>query len=147
MKILKESRDISKGIFWVVWDIDGDINSGKIMALSIPCDRDGNPTIELPTGWGNSKKGNNNTHKKSWKFLVSDATRGIRNHAWNYFPRGRLEIDNNTAVIYVNSNISQDNYQNKILKEFGINGSGMQVKWVVDGSDHYDCHLDNDNIK
>lgn len=121
---LRESSDPNKGIFWFVKkDEDDELH---ILYLDIPIDSE---------FVGNSKNGLTYTHEKTWEDLASDEPSEIRNKEWNYFPRGRVEIRNNKATIYLNPHINIPMYQESIIKAFNL--QRIPHRFVSDGSSHY----------
>lgn len=128
---LKESRDPKKGIFWFI--DRGDSDHIEILYLDIPDD---------PDFRGNSKNGMTYTHEKTWKDLVSSYPSDIRNKPWNHYPRGRVELHNNRAIIYLNPNIYTPECQKDIIDAFNL--QKLSTRFISDGSSHYKCHLDQD---
>lgn len=126
---LYEAKEPSKGIFWFVKS-EGD-NEFDILYLDIPND---------PNFIGNSKNGLTYTHEKTWKDLISGLPGDIKNKNWNYFPRGRVELKNNKATIYLNPNINKPEYQDKIIDAFHLHR--ISYRFIPDGSDHYKSYLD-----
>lgn len=69
----------------------------------------------------------------------------LRRFPWDYFPRGRVEIRNNKAIIFINPNIIIcDLYKQRIIKEF--HSESIEVKVIVDNSAHYHCHAGHISI-
>lgn len=123
MKILKRtgvtSSVQSKGLFWVVDD----------ELLAFPYDPD-------DFEFAKSKNGLTYTHRKLWPKIAQKHS----NKPYNYYPRGRVDIDNKgRSVIYVNLNVSEDDLK-EIRRQFGIREEPI-VKY--DNSSHYRCHLDD----
>lgn len=137
MKILKEDTELYKGIFWIV-DQD-DIESNKKYCFVIPCSSDG-----VSTSVDNSciaKSGDTYNHKKYWSMLSKEYT---HNKPFDYYPRGRVEIMNGKATIYLNPNIATQEIMDFIVEQFHLtkyNGIN-KVRLFVDGSEHYKCYLD-----
>ena len=112
--------------------------------FDIPCDPDGNPknthSVKL-----NSKSGNTYNHKKLWEEEIKSNPnhKPYNKKDYNYYPRGRVEISNNKATIYLNPNINKENIISKIKREFGLSTYNIQeVRVVIDGSAHYQCFID-----
>ena len=121
MKRLKkiECASQSKGIFW--YTDDG--------LLAFPYDPNEHTS-------GLSKNGLTYTHKKLWPYIAGK----YKKHPYNYFPRGRVEIDNKgRSVIYMNPNVPESVLPD-IRVEFGIRDEEI-VKY--DNSNHYRCYLDD----
>ena len=61
------------------------------------------------------------------------------NNPFNYYPRGRVELNNKgDPIIYMNPNISED-YIPMIMELFGIK---EVPKIHYDSSEHYKCSFD-----
>ena len=61
----------------------------------------------------------------------------IRNRAWNYFPRGRVEIANGKATVYYNPVLSEwADFETAVVREFELDGFPM--RFVPDHSSHYE---------
>ncbi len=89
--------------------------------------------FEGETNIGVSKSGNNYNHRLLWDYIKP---RGC-NKPYNYYPRGRVEINSkNIPIIYVNCNIDNDIIE-QIVELFELN---ITPKIHYDGSNHYKCH-------
>ena len=134
---------LSSGIFWVLSD-NTDLSEHIFLMFNIPCDSDGNPSntqfIEF-----NSKSGNNYNHKKVWESEVKNNSnyKPYNKKEYNYYPRGRVEISRNRAVIYLNLHLNMPWVINIIKMEFGLTAENIQnIRIIPDGFDHYRCFLD-----
>lgn len=137
-KYLNENKSLQKGIFWIV-DLDNIDNNSKY-CFTIDSDINGNPLCDPELL--NSKNGETYNHEKTWNQLDKKYT---FNKKYNYFPRGRVEINRGKATIYLNPNINTDEVIDFIIDNFHLterNGI-TNIKIVSDGSDHYKCYLDN----
>lgn len=135
MKIL-ESRELSKGIFWVK-DASNIEDSG--IFLDIPCTPEGDA---FDSSGLNAKNGTTYNHERTWPLLGTSITEG---KPYNYYPRGRVHIANDKATIFANPNIANEELLNWCVQKFNlieINGI-KKVRVVADGSDHYKCYLDS----
>ena len=94
MKILLEDTDLHKGIFWIK-DINDIENS--ILYFTINCNSNGN-NISDPEEYNVSRDGLSYNHKNTWSKLSSKYT---NNKSFDYYPRGRVEIRNKKATIYI----------------------------------------------
>ena len=130
MKTLRESKEPCTGIFWFVQK-DEEIEKFQILYLDIPQD------AEIQ---GNSRNGLTFTHKNTWSDLSISCEKSIKNKQWDYFPRGRVEIRNNKATVYLNPNINTPEYQKDIIDAFNLHR--INTKFISDGSTHYKCFLD-----
>lgn len=139
MVYLRESRDLSRGIFWIT-DMDN-IDNNKLY-FQIPCDKNGNvqsqPNVSLDL---NAKSGTTYNHERTWSQLGSKYT---HNKPFNYYPRGRVEIANGKATIYLSSHIATEEVKQWCIGKFNLTSvQGItKVRLVADGSAHYKCHLD-----
>ena len=136
MKIL-ESRELSKGIFWV--KNPEDINNSGIF-LDIPCNADGTPQ---DSSYLNAKTGTTYNHERTWQLLDNKITDG---KPFNYYPRGRVEIANGKATIFANPNIVGEELVNWCTEKFhltSLNGI-RKIRVIADGSSHYKCYLDKE---
>lgn len=120
MKIINEmAKETCPGVFW---DIDG-----KLLAY---------PFVEGDYVEGQAKSGVTYNHKKLWDLIKP---RDCSNKPYNYFPRGRVVIDNKgRPVIYMNPNVSEDLIDD-IKIEFGLR---EVPKIHYDSSEHYKSYQD-----
>ena len=135
---LNEDSQLYQGIFWIV-DLDN-IENNKDYCFLIPCNSDG---VVIDDGLSlTAKSGTTHNHEKVWKMLNSKLT---RNKPFNYYPRGRVQINNSKAIIYLNPNIAYDEVIDFIKEEFNLsNYNGIKkIITKVDGSNHYKCYLDD----
>ena len=137
--ILNEDSNLYKGIFWIK-DTD-DISSSKLY-FQIPCDSNGYITDSTDINF-TSKSGNSFNHKNTWNTLTKRET---DNKPFDYYPRGRVEISNGKAIIYVNPNIANDELKNWCIDKFNLTPHNGIKNVIIkpDNSNHYKCHLDDD---
>lgn len=135
--LLKESSELFKGIFWIV-DPEN-MNENKKYCFMIPTDSEGNNISGMEL---NSKNELTLNHERVWKELPKKLTHNL---SFNYYPRGRVEISHEKAIIYVNPNICTEEIKQFIIEEFNLYSLNdiKSVRIVADGSFHYKCHLDN----
>jgi hypothetical protein len=138
-----EEKQLCSGIFWILSDYY-DLSDYELLMFNIPCDPDGNPhnthSIAL-----NSKSGNTYNHKKLWESEVKNNSkyRPYNKKSYDYYPRGRIEISNNRAVIYLNPHINKPDLIDIIKQNFGLFLYNIsEVRIIADGSEHYQCFLD-----
>ena len=141
---------MNKGIFWIICNyelINGnllvDFSDYKLLSILIPC-RDGGDIINSSPTLLNSKKGNSITHKMAWNTTIindREYSRLLRRYSYNYFPRGRVEITNEKAMIFLNPFIYHDFIISDIIEKFGIRAA-KSIKIIADNSSHYDCFQD-----
>lgn len=112
-------REASRGVFWYI--------DGKLFAFSY---RENAFTSSL------AASGNTYVHKKLW----AEARPKGCNKPYNYFPRGRVEINSKgKAIIYMNPHI-EESIIPEIMTQFGLK---EHPEIIYDNSFHYRCHLDN----
>jgi hypothetical protein len=134
-----------RGIFWVISD-GADFEDHILLAFKIACDRCGNIT-EAPPIPLNSKNGGTYNHKAVWDHQIKNnpAYKPYNKTAFDHYPRGRVEISNDKAVIYLNPFINRLIIIEKIKNAFGLNENNIrQIRVINDNSAHYACYLNND---
>ena len=127
-----------KGIFWCK-----NINSEnpELIVISSECDRNG---IPLEHTAFSSKSGENYNHRSEWANLDRRLTGG---HPYNYYPRGRVEIRNGKALIFLNPVLDNEVILKRILTAFELHGSDELGSITIkrDGSQHYQYHSFTDD--
>lgn len=124
-----------KGIFWIK-DLDN-LSQSMICAM-IPCNKNGDiidSNIDISVL---GKSGNNYNHKLYWEKLPNKIT---NNKSFDYYSRGRVEIENLKADIYVTDYLVEykDEVLNIIINKFNLTSANgiTQIKMHNDGSNHY----------
>lgn len=139
--------ELSKGIFWFTCSFAGedeecDFSDTEIIAMPVPCDSEGRPKKGDMNF--NSRKGDSFTHKETWS-LLAGKRKELRRRPWNYFPRGRVEIGGNKAIIFINPHIAScGSFKEMVESTFHL--EEIEVKVVIDSSKHYYCHGDDRRI-
>ena len=117
-----------KGIFWLT------------MGLSIDSDgiRRDRASLKLIYMYTDSAPV---SHIDAWESLVAHEVPQIKKHKWNYFPRGRGELRKNKCLIFAHpSIIAEENSRALIIAAFGLdNIEKDKLRFIADGSAHYDC--------
>ncbi len=114
-----------RGLFWYI--------NNKLVTVKRECDTDGNFLYDTPT----SLRGKQNlTHSEEWVKLSKDIT---NNKPFDYYPRGRVEIKNGKAKIFLNPDILTEEILSVIREEFGLEVL-QSVKVIADNSSHYSYH-------
>ena len=126
-------KTLSRGIFWVLAETKEEITVENILPVHKFCDRDGNST---DSNGFSSKSGLSYNHKETWAQLPKKITKG---KPFDYYPRGRVEIRNGKATIWMNGNVLS--LANDIKEFYGLSAL-QEVVVREDGSDHYKCHFD-----
>lgn len=137
-----------QGIFWFTCSFAGedetcDFSESELLALPVSHKEseawEARVLPEEPAF--NSRRGDAYTHQKSWA-LLTEKRKELRRYAWNYFPRGRVEIRRGKAVIFMNPCIlSCEDFLERLVERFRL--KGMKVRVVADCSRHYHCHGDD----
>ena len=117
-----------KGIFWFTGD--------GLLAVKVQCDANGRPLEEAAFS---AKTGENFNHRAEWAKLPKRVTGGL---PFDYWPRGRVEIKNGRAVIFLHPSLNQERALQTIRCEFRLD-EGIPVRVVSDGSVHYHCRIDD----
>ena len=136
------TKELSLGIFWVISDSTV-LEEYKLLYFNVPCDTHGN-TTETPAIQLNSKSGKSYNHKAMWDSQVKNNPlhRPYNKKGYNHYPRGRVEISNGKAVIYLNPIISQVPILDEIKAAFGLSEDTISsIKIVADNSAHYACFI------
>jgi len=140
---LKKPQQLSSGIFWILSD-NYDLSDLKFLMFKIPCDSNGNPN-NTPSIKLNSKSGNTYNHKKIWDEEIKNNSeyRPYNKKDYDYYPRGRVEISNNRATIFLNPHINRSDFIKLIKQNFGLFPNNISdIRVITDGSTHYQCFLD-----
>ena len=145
LDIIPTDKHLSRGVFWVLTD-SFSLDNWSLLAFDIPCDSSGNisgsPELNL-----NSKKGNSYNHRKLWEEEIksNSSYRPYNKKEYNHYPRGRVEVSNNKATIFLNHHINLPEIVEEIKTKFGLSSHNIsEVNMVVDGSVHYQCFLDKE---
>jgi hypothetical protein len=146
LQAITEARELCSGIFWVITE-DSDISEYKLLMFDIPCDIYGVPSggHVVPL---NSKSGGTYNHKKLWDGSIKNnpAHKLYNKKTFDYYPRGRVEIANDRAIIYLNPNINIPTVISEIKSKFGLSRQNISdVRVSADNSAHYQCWLDWDD--
>ncbi len=121
--------NLCKGVFWMTEE------NAEMLAFPIPCDTNG--TIIGQTKCPlNSKTGTNYNHRLLWESLSRGITGG---KPFDYYPRGRVEIRNAKASVYLNPDINTYEIQSLTIQKFGLTADNgiKSVRFISDGSNHY----------
>ena len=117
---LKKVIKMKRGVFWL---IDGEL-------FCYPFD--GRITD------GVAKSGNTYNHKKLWEHIRPKGC----NKAFDYYPRGRVEISpKGKAIVYMSIHIAYE-YLPQICAGFELDEKPI-VKY--DHSEHYHCYIDKES--
>ena len=128
------SKELARGIFWVIAETEDELVASNIFPIVKYCDIDG---VASDTSGFTSNDGLTYNHEQTWKRLDKSIT---HNKPFNYYPRGRIEISNGKATIWMNGNILH--LADDIKRIYGLSSIGNVIV-KEDGSSHYKCHFDN----
>ena len=131
---IRNSDALFKGIFWIV-DKEN-LENNEPYLFKILTNRNGDVLASYDDL--NSKKGDNYNHRLTWETLPKELT---HNKPYNYYPRGRIEIKNDTAKIFINPLLNESNILGYIKKEYNLDDRFVsQIIIIVDNSRHYQSH-------
>lgn len=120
---------MKKGIFWRT---DSDTECPELITVSATCDKNGDS--KEPVRFS-SKSGNNFNHRLEWERLDRSITAG---RPFNYYPRGRVEIKNGKATVFLNPVINKECVVLRIMDAFELmTGELNCINIKSDGSSHY----------
>lgn len=110
-------NEARRGVFWLI--------DGKL--LCFPFDENSEHGI--------AKSGNTYNHKLLWEHVRPKGC----NKPYNYYPRGRVEINSKGhPVIFMSPHIDAA-YIPEIMEAFSLLG---EPRVIMDGSNHYKCYAD-----
>lgn len=129
-----------KGIFWCnVLVFDDDMFSHKLYTQMVKCDANGNALEEADFS---SKSGDNFNHQIEWE-KMTETEKFCRQHPYNYFPRGRVEVNDGNVRIFANPVILDDeDAKALIIKSFELESLQDSITWIADNSKHYRYVMD-----
>ena len=122
-----------KGIFWIKQK-----EEGRFIPITVKaeCDEYGNLLDERVRF--SSKSGESFNHQEEWEIFEAMPGGEYRGLPYNYYPRGRVEIKNKKATVYLNPVLCTEYIKRLIFEKFGLFRDGINVRFVADGSSHYD---------
>lgn len=123
---------MKKGIFWCR---DFQTERPALITVSARCGADG---VCAEAAAFSSKSGENFNHKAEWARLDRRVTQG---RPYNYYPRGRVEIKNGRATVFLHPELCTERIVEMIAEAFELRpGDGLRsIRCVADGSAHYRC--------
>jgi hypothetical protein len=63
--------------------------------------------------------------------------------SYRHYPRGRVEVSNNRAAVYLNPLLNQSHILDDIKRVFGLRPDTIpSIRIIADNSAHYECHID-----
>lgn len=118
-----------KGIFWCT---NFDTEHPKLITVSVACNKNGDAMEPVQFS---SKSGSNFNHKLEWERFDRSITAG---RSFNYYPRGRVEIKNGKATVFLNPIINKECVLSRVFDEFGLMTEKLiSINIKSDGSNHY----------
>ncbi len=120
---------IYKGIFWIKQD-----ERGRFIPITVKveCDKSGNVLDEQIRF--SSKTGKHFEHKEEWKIFEAMPSGEYRGFSYNHYPRGRVEIKNKKAIVYLNPVLCTEYVKWLITNEFGL--WDIDVSFVAEQYDY-----------
>lgn len=115
-----------KGLFWIKQDEQGRFIP---ITVKIECDADGNAVNNRIA----TDKDNFN-HEEEWKIFEAMPSGEYRGMKYDHYPRGRVEIKNKKATVYLNIVLCTEYIKRLITNEFGL--WDMDVSFVAEQYDY-----------
>jgi len=131
------------GIFWIITN-NNNFDDYKILTFKMTYNKKIEST-EIFYNKYNSKNGSNYNHKITWENEVqNNPTHKLYNKKpYNYYPRGRVELSSNKAIIYLNPHIIETFIIDEIKRKFGLTPENiLKCRIIADKSSHYFCWMD-----
>ena len=115
-----------KGLFWIKQD-----GQGRFIPITVKveCDVYGNvldDSINL--------NGDSFNHEKEWKIFEAMPSGEYHGLPYNYYPRGRVEINNKKAIVYLNPELCMEYIKRLITNEFRL--WNIDVSFVAEQYDY-----------
>lgn len=113
-----------KGLFWLIKNNIGD----NILFCVVEPIKGAVNEVQLE-----NKKMN---HERTWSILDKRITRG---KPYNYFPRGRVGIKQDKAIVFLNPILNNENIVNQLIEVFGLKEENGISRIAIknDNSWHY----------
>ena len=130
--------ELSYGIFWVITENEK-LDDYKLLCFNVPCDSRG-VASEAPVIPFTSSNGKSYSHRSVWdNHVKNDFSHSPYNRkTYTHYPRGRVEISNNTAMIFLSPCIRRTNIINDIRSKFGLNTEAVsKTKVIVEHSANF----------
>ena len=124
------SLRLYRGLFW--W------NGDKLITVKVHCVQTGDRAYSVPYF---GKRETLGSHQEEWDILKSRLNPDVKGvPRYNTFPRGRVEIENFKARVFLHPDLNTPIIRKKILNEFGLS-QGIQnleeIRFITDYSEHY----------
>lgn len=124
------SLRLYKGLFW--WD------GQQLITVKVHVCQTGKPSYSVRFF---GKRDHLGSHKEEWELLRKSKNPAVKGHPhYNEFPRGRVEIENFKARIFLHPDLNTPEIRKIICREFGLS-KGLQsleeIRFINDLSFHY----------
>lgn len=119
-----------RGLFW--W------TGEKLITVKVHCVQTGYRGYSVPYFGKREELG---SHKEEWEILKKSGNPDVKGILrYNTFPRGRVEIENFNARVFLHPELNTPEIRKKIRNEFGLSREihGLkEIKFITDNSEHY----------
>ena len=121
---------MKRGVFWCR---EHTSQEPELIAVSVSCVAFGAPQ---ETAEFSAKSGENFNHRAEWEKFGKAVTKGL---PFDTFPRGRVEIKNGKATVFLNPDLCREPVIERIVNAFELSTFREQgkLRLVADGSRHY----------
>lgn len=116
-----------KGLFWIKQEEQGRFIP---ITVKIECDADGNAVNNRI-----APDKDNFNHEEEWKIFEAMPSGEYRGMKYDHYPRGRVEIKNKKANIYLPSVLCIEYVKRLILHEFGLTKNYIEKEFITFGSE------------
>lgn len=117
---------MTEGLFWLICQMDGD-------------------AIKWSEDWEIYQlfaKSDSISHKDAWAQFAQNEDKRFRRLKYDYYPRGRVVVRNDTATVFLNRHIATDEVLTTVNELFGLTAPRVHAE----GSRHYECYIDRANF-
>ena len=124
------SLRLYRGLFW--W------NGNNLITVKVHCIQTGKAAYSVRAFGKRDVLG---SHMEEWQLLREQGSPAVKGHArYDDFPRGRVEISNFTARVFLHPLLQQAEIRRRIIMEFGLSEEiqGLtDIRFITDYSEHY----------
>lgn len=124
------SLRLYRGLFW--W------NGSELITVKVHCQETGVPAYSVRFF---EKRPTLDSHEKEFKRLKANGDKRIKGIMdYNELPRGRVEIDDGKAKVFMNPVLNRKDIVETILREFGLSKETQflrEIRIICDHSSHY----------
>ena len=126
-----KKKTVYYGIFWVLAESEKDIRLENLICIRQKYDDVFSEYADYI-----AKNSTAFNHERDWEMFSKEFT---RKKPYNYYPRGRVEVEKGKATVWMNGNILS--LAEDVIDVFGLNALAA-VTVREDGTHHYKCHFD-----